>query len=358
MAPSAKRILIAPLDWGLGHTTRCIPIIHALYALGQEVLFAGTAAQQSFIRRTFPDIPLRDLQGYQVRYSKRALLLTLLWQIPRLINIIKGEHAWLRKLIQEEAIDGIISDNRYGLWQLGKPSVILTHQLQIRSGMGRALDALLRKKHYQLLERFGTIWVPDQQGLENLGGELSHPDLLPRGTRYLGYLSQFSTPQTPVRPGGYILVLLSGPEPQRTILADLLWQQAIVLDRALVFVEGSKDARRVDVPEHVSHYSLIGPAELEPLLACAGLVVCRSGYSTLMDLAVFGKRAVLIPTPGQTEQEYLAKRLAKQGQCYHLPQGSLALKEAIGAAEAMPGIRVATRHNVLLPVLQEWITSL
>jgi UDP:flavonoid glycosyltransferase YjiC (YdhE family) len=361
MPASAKRILIAPLDWGLGHTTRCVPVIRQLQELGHEVLFAGDERQQAFIRQRFTRIDSIFFEGYRVRYSRRALMFTLLWQLPRLLNTIRREHAWLRDIVARERIDGIISDNRYGLWHPQKPCVIMTHQLGVYTGLGSRADLSVREIHYRYLNRFREVWVPDMPGTENLAGELSHPDRLPAHVRYIGSLSQFSGRAKPASEGKHLLILLSGPEPQRSILADILWAQAMRLDRPIVFVEGKEGAKRQVIPPHIRHISLGDEATLAPLFAEASLVVCRSGYSTVMDLAMFGKPAVLIPTPGQTEQEYLARTLAAAGVFYSMEQSDASLQHAIELSESGHKTGIYSPHteeDLLASAIDQWIAKL
>jgi uncharacterized protein (TIGR00661 family) len=360
MPASAKRILIAPLDWGLGHTTRCIPIIHQLQGMGHTVVFAGNETQQSFIRQSFPQIDSRLLEGYRVMYSKRALMLTLLLQLPRLLNTIRREHLWLKSFVAYEKIDGIISDNRYGLWHAQKPSIILTHQPGILTGLISWTDTVVRKIHYQFLARFSEVWIPDQPDETSLAGKLSHPPELPERRCYIGWLSQFSKGDRNAS-NKHVLILLSGPEPQRSILADKLWQQAKNLQQPIVFVEGKQGALRNDIPPHIRHIALADAQTLQPLLVAASLVICRSGYSTLMDLAMFGKPAILIPTPGQTEQEYLAKALAQAGIFYTAAQEEFALSEEMLMAESGSRLGMSLdmgRADLLAPALAQWLEKL
>ena len=363
MPASAKRILIAPLDWGLGHTTRCIPIIRLLQSLGHKILFAGDAGQQAFIRQSLSEIDIHFLEGYRVRYSQRFLMFTLIWQLPRLIRVIRKEHRWLEGIVIQEKIDGIISDNRYGLWLKKRPSIIITHQPGIVTGLGTWVDKLIRRIHYRYLNRFGQIWIPDIPGYENLAGKLSHPKILPARARYIGLLSQFnSEKQKAAGHDGPILILLSGPEPQRTILADKLWTEAHIIQRPIVFVEGKEGVVRKDIPPHIQHISLANAAQLQPLLEKAVLVICRSGYSTLMDLVVLGKKAVLIPTRRQTEQEYLAASLSERGIFNAASQSDIRLKEIIALAEGGSTVGLDSisdnKSDLLMPVLQEWLRML
>ncbi len=363
MPASAKRILIAPLDWGLGHTTRCIPIIRLLQSLGHKIIFAGDTRQQAFVSLSLPEIDVQFLEGYRVRYSRRLLMFTLIWQLPRLTRVVRREHRWLEEIVAREKIDGVISDNRYGLWLKQTPSVIITHQPGILTGLGAWADQLTQRVHYRYLNRFAQVWIPDLPGPDKLAGKLSHPRVLPTHTRYVGLLSQFSSrKQKVISDNGPVLILLSGPEPQRAILADKLWNDAKTIQRAIVFVEGKEGATRNDMPPHIRHLSLANAAQLQPLLEEASFVICRSGYSTLMDLVVLGKRAVMVPTPGQTEQEYLATSLSARGVFHAVSQSDLKLSEAIALAESGSTVGLnsisANSSELLQRALEEWLSTL
>jgi UDP-N-acetylglucosamine transferase subunit ALG13 len=358
IAGSAKRILIAPLDWGLGHTTRCVPLIRRLISLQCEVVFAGNDTQQTFVHQLFPDQEFRYLKGYNVRYGKGKVLPALLPQLPGLVKRISEEHDWLLQLCRREKIDGIISDNRYGLWHPSIPSVILTHQAQILSGMGRLADRMLLRLHRRLLSRFAATWVVDVEGPGNLGGRMSQVAADWTETSFIGWLTQFSE-KGETDEAEYILVLLSGPEPQRTMLSDQLWAKALNQKQKVVFVEGKPDAKRSNVPDHIVYYTQTLGGELQALIQHASYVICRSGYSTLMDLLFFKKPALLIPTPGQTEQEYLAKDLSDRGFFESLAQDELMANDLF---ERQTGfffpVPMEDPHNRFREVLDEWLNRL
>ena len=310
------KILIAPLDWGLGHTTRCIPLIAYLRTLGHQVFAAASGASARLLSDNFPGLELLPLEGYQIQYSKykNAFAAKIIVQIPKILAAIKKEHRWLATQQNIHKFDLVISDNRYGLYHHKVPSVIMTHQLQILSGKGQWADRILQHMHYPLLEKFNTTWVVDEAGADHLSGKLAHPGKLPRNASYIGLLSQFTgrkANRNPAGEPGHILVLLSGPEPMRGQLEGILLQQATALTTyRFSFVAGNPlGSQREHLPKHIRYVTHLPATQLLQELNDASLVICRSGYSTLMDLAVLGKKALLIPTPGQTEQEYLAGHL-------------------------------------------------
>lgn len=337
-----KNILVAPLDWGAGHTTRCIPIVRHLIQLGHNPIVAGNAAQLEIIRAAFPDgIATTPLDGYNVSYSSwnRFLQMGLLTQIPGLLRTIQQEHHWLKEKADQLKLDGVISDNRYGLFHDVLPTVILTHQLRIQTGLGTIADNLVQRRHYKFLNRFGKVWVVDAPDGPGLAGILSHPAILPDNASYTGLLSRLAGTKTE-SPGGAeeaLLVLLSGPEPQRTKLSEILWQQVVRHTGKVVFAEGTITAKSpTHIPPHITYSKRLDDTQLITTLQHAGMVVCRSGYSTIMDLAATGKKAILIPTPGQTEQLYLANTLHSRGVFYSSRQQGFSLQQALSAAADFP----------------------
>ncbi len=358
-----KNILIAPLDWGLGHTTRCVPLIRHIRALGHRPIVAGNEWQRTFIDRTFPGIDTVHLDGYNVTYSKwnKVAQAGLLSQLPGLVNTINKEHRWLQQQARDLQLHGIISDNRYGLFHTGIPSVIMTHQLHVLSGMGPLADRMVQKLHYRHLERFDATWVVDVHAAPGLGGILSHGDKLPAHTEYIGLLSQFADNKRTNDTDGSLLVLLSGPEPQRSELSQLLWQQVLQHNGKVVFVEGSNSTQTPEhIPAHITYHKWLASEQLSPLLHNAGMVICRSGYSTLMDLVALNKKAILIPTPGQTEQEYLGRQLHEQGVFYSMRQSGFSLPKAMNDVAVFPfnGLALQDSYCVHEQVLNDWIFAL
>ncbi len=341
-----------------------MPLIRHLLARGHAVTAAGNAVQAAFLRNTFPHLEVAPLKGYDVRYSHtaRGFLPRLLAQGPRLMRCVKLEHRWLQGLLEHRDFDGIISDNRYGLCHPRVPSVILTHQLSPRTGLGVVPDAVLRRLHYRALQKFGAVWVVDVPEAPGLSGALGHPSTVPRSAQYIGLLSGMAEEKS-FGSGGEnpLLVLLSGPEPQRTVLSELLWKEVAIHPGPVVFVEGTTSAPRPAAgPPHIRWHAQLSPAALRPLLESAPLVICRSGYSTLMDLAALGKRAILIPTPGQTEQEYLARRLHHNGIFLRCAQKDFRLEEVLEAAVRFPfhPLYMPRAHCLFEPVLDAWVEGL
>lgn len=334
-------VLVAPLDWGLGHATRCIPLIRALLDSGRRVIIATSGPQRQLLEAEFPQCQYLDLPGYQVRYasSRGWLPFKIISQLPRLLRIIRKEHQWLERILQEEQIDLVISDNRYGLYTTRVPSVFITHQLTIQTPYAW-LTRWVQSINYRYINRFNTCWVPDAATGNGLGTELSHPKQKPAiPVHYLGWLCRFDKSSQPARYD--IVFLLSGPEPQRTLLEEAVIQAIAEVPGKLALVRGLPGVTStLNLPETVDVFTHLPTAELSALLQSTQLVVCRSGYTSLMELLYLQVPLLLVPTPGQTEQEYLAEYLSKAGYAHSV------IQEQLNAA----AITAATPVRSVMPV--------
>ena len=328
------KILIAPLDWGLGHATRCIPVIKTLLKNNCSVLIAAQGQTKFLLQKEFPQLDSVELKGYHINYSKNkwSLPFVIAGQIPKIISTIQDENQRVKDIVKEHSVDGIISDNRFGLYHQSIPSVFITHQLMIKTFLGNSADHLLQKINYNYINRFTECWIPDNEGSGNLAGELSHPEKKPSiPVHYIGPLSRFEkVPQKE----NHLLILLSGPEPQRTILENLLAEQLKDYKGKVVLLRGlPAETSELKLPQNISVYNHLPAGELNKVLADASLVIGRCGYSTVMDLAFLQKKSILIPTPGQTEQEYLSKYLMKNNFALCVSQNKFILKNALNLSE-------------------------
>lgn len=316
--------MVAPLDWGLGHATRDISIIRALISNGFEVIVAAEGAQASLLATEFPQILILPLRGYRVRYSKYkwSFLPTLLMQMPGIYNTIWYERRWLRKTIEAQQIDLVISDNRFGLHSKKIPCIFITHQLSIKAPFSW-LEKRMRNVNYHFINQFTACWVPDMANNPNIAGLLSHPTKLPAiPTQYIGLLSRFSQEATTLQYN--YCILLSGPEPQRTLLEKKIVAGLASIKGKVLLVRGKPGSEEtIRVPSNtmvVNH--LPGKAMQEAILQ-SDYIVCRGGYTSLMELLLLRKKLLLVPTPGQTEQEYLAEKLMQENICLSVSQNKL-----------------------------------
>lgn len=330
---ASRKVVIAPLDWGLGHATRIIPIIRYLVDSGRRVTVATTSVGISVIQTEFPDLEYLTLPGYGMDYPRRGgyFFLHMIRRLPRMISAMFREHRWLRNAQRIHRWDLIISDNRYGFRHPGVPSVFITHQINIRTEFSRGADLLLKKINLALIRRFDACWIPDEEAMPGLAGSLSHGGI-PPGSRYIGPLSRLM-PEADLRRLG-LLILLSGPEPQRSILESRILHALKNYQGTVTLVRGLPAEADLPVPQEgqviLNH---LPAAEMGRMMGGAELVICRSGYSSVMDLVCTETPAVLIPTPGQTEQEYLARHLEREGFFPFIDQHTFTLEGALSVAK-------------------------
>lgn len=331
-------ILVAPLDWGLGHSTRCIPIIDNLQSLGHQVFVAAEGASAKLLIENCPKAILIPLKGYRITYSKnkKRFFTKIIVQIPKILKSIYNEHKWLAQQQNKYHFDLVVSDNRYGLFHKRTPSIILTHQLNIQSNKGRFVDAIIRKLHYKALNKFQECWIVDNQE-DGISGKLAHPKYIPKNAKYVGIISQFG--KFPLQflakeQQEYILVLLSGPEPMRSILEKNIINQIQNLENyQFIVIGGNPLGNQKEIKSgKIKYYNYLAAEELIKHIQNAQLVISRSGYSTIMDLIILNKKALLIPTPGQTEQTYLAQYLHDKKSFFCVEEEILNLFEVIPKA--------------------------
>jgi len=302
-----------------------------------EVLIAAERHTRSLLQTEFPQLTFLPLKGYRIRYSrkKKWLPVKILFQIPGLVFSMVKEHFWLKSVVKTHSIDAVISDNRFGLFHATIPTVYVTHQLLIKTG-NTFSETMLRKFHFWVIKKYTQCWVPDFEGDENIAGQLSHSHDIPFNIKYTGCLSRFEIFNT-VKLKYELLILLSGPEPQRTIFEKLLLSQVKQFTGNVLFVRGlpgevgingigNGTGSNIQIKNHLS------TQELNLAILQTKMLIARSGYTTVMDLIKLQKKAVLVPTPGQTEQEYLAHHLMQQKLFYSVQQNEFLLKESLAKA--------------------------
>jgi uncharacterized protein (TIGR00661 family) len=286
------------------------------------------------LQQEFNNIEFLPLDGYNITYSKNQKLfpLKLLFQLPKILLSIQREHRWLQKTIEKHQIDLVISDNRYGLYTSKVPSVFITHQLTIKAPF-TWLEILLQKINYRHINRFAQCWVPDFEGEKNIAGVLSHPIRLPSiPVHYFGPLARF------VKDNNSLLryqfcIILSGPEPQRTILEDTILQQFATISSKCLLVRGKLNAVPINVTNpNVTVENHLKGTDLQAAIQASEFVITRSGYTSVMELLSLQKKCILIPTPGQTEQEYLAKQFMKQKWAWCIDQKDFNLNDSLKQA--------------------------
>ena len=321
----AATILVAPLNWGLGHATRCIPIIRELLATHHRVIIGSDGAALQLLQKEFPELTSVVLPAYNIHYQKKGgdFKKTILRQSPLILKAIYKEHKLLQQLIEKHNITGVISDNRLGLYTRKVPTVFITHQLQVLSGMTTGLTTWM---HHKFIKRFDECWIPDVDGRFNLSGQLGHPKQLGFPVKYIGALSRFKKEKLPFK--YRVLVLLSGPEPQRSVLEDILQKALKKYNGPVLFVRGvlTEDEEEYLQKGNLNIVNYLTSEVLEKAINSCEFVISRSGYTSILDLAALEKKAFFIPTPGQMEQEYLAERLHKKGIAPYATQDTFTLK--------------------------------
>lgn len=357
MASLTPRVLITPLNWGLGHATRCIPVIQELLALKCDVIIGANGAASILLQEEFPTLLHINTPGKTIRYgtSKVGFLFSLLRQLPALFQQLREERKWVQKFVDEFQPQLIISDNRYGMYHEAVASVLITHQLGIKTGMGKLADQLLQQFLYRLIHRFREVWVPDYSGATSLAGILSHPNNLPKiPVFYMGPLNRFAKfPADQVtlsreEKNSSLLILLSGPEPQRALLENILKKQLVNFKGKVTLLRGLPEKVKRNKapsaaetplslyygPQSVEILDHLPPKELFERIQQADLLLCRSGYTSLMELLPLQKKLLLIPTPGQPEQEYLAHYCYERGVAVYCVQEKLVLQDLIDQANS------------------------
>ncbi len=329
-----KKVLICILNWGLGHATRCIPIIRELQAQDAEVALASDGRALDLLKEEFPDLTTYDLPAYDVTYRTWNMFLNIAPQLPKILRAVLREKKEVKKLVELHQFDCVISDNRFGCFVENIPSVFMTHQLRIKMPF-LILENIIAAFNQYFIRKFDYCWVPDRLGSPNLSGSLAH-GVKGLKSEFVGVLSRMK--KNDVVSVYDVLIVLSGPEPQRSYLEDILTEQALISDKKILIVQGKTERRsHVFLNETTELISYLTSEKLNEVMSAADVVISRSGYSTIMDLAMIGKKAILIPTPGQTEQEYLAENLKSDNIFYSEKQSTFNLKIALTKVERYNG---------------------
>lgn len=315
-----RNILICPLEWGLGHSGRSLVIVKKLVAAGNNIIIGAGEEHLAFFRKEAPGLTYISFPGYRPAYSRfLPQYLKLLINLPVLTLHTIREHNQLKKIIKEYNIDIVISDNRFGLWNRDIRTLYITHMPRIPfPSFFRFLEFTGVLLHRMIIRRYSLCFIPDLPGEPNVSGRLSHGIKLPANVRYIGLLSRFqetegasSDSQETAR---HNTVVLSGPEPQREILRKQLAD--ILKDRepVTVFLGGKPAGCEKMIREgNIIWHDHLNASAMRDTILTSDSIITRAGYTSVMELISLGCRALLIPTPGQTEQEYLARSLSEKG---------------------------------------------
>ncbi|MCL7761843.1 glycosyltransferase [Polaribacter sp. Z014] len=301
-----KKIIIAPLNWGLGHATRCVPIVNALLENNYIPIIASDGNALTFLKKEFPNLEYLVIPAYNISYH-RNLKLGLLLQIPKVLKAVREERKIINDFIlKNKDVAGLISDNRFGVRSSLVPSVYITHQVNVLSGSTTFITSYF---HQKIIKKFDECWVPDNKDSEFSGKLSSTKKNL--NIKFIGVLSRFKKEE--LTQNIDVLVILSGLEPNRSFLENKLISAFKNDSRSIVFVLGKVVATQKSwISENNTFYNYLLSNDLQKLINSSKIVICRSGYSSIMDLAVLGKKVFFIPTEHQQEQEYLASFLEQK----------------------------------------------
>ena len=313
------KILVAPLNWGLGHASRCVPLVLRFLNEGHEVILGGDGESLTLLRKHFPQLRYVYLAPLHLRYSKsKRQVLAMIKALPSIIAWSLKDHTILQSVLQEEHIDRVVSDNRFGLFNKRTECIYLTHQLHILLPKGwQWAEGIVGRLHAWVYKHYNRVWVPDYKEYDkSLAGRLSHPNRVPLNhlVEYIGPLSRF-TPNSDVRNGHEVVAILSGLEPHRTLLEKEIIHRYTGTDKDVLIVQGLMHRPNTRIRRgNITIVPYLADKELAAEMKGANHIIARSGYSTIMDLVALGMmdKAELIPTPGQPEQEYLALLLCKK----------------------------------------------
>jgi len=351
----SKKVLVAPLNWGLGHATRVIPIIDCLYKNNFSVIIAADGKALRFLQKEFPHLPSFRLPDVNIRYSKKHVFVTIFLQIPKIFFHSLIEHFKLKSILKKAPVDLIISDNRFGVWHKKAHNILISHQLKLKLPQSIAFLSFVYPIIFKrFLKPFDECWVPDFAGKENFSGELSHHLSHLSSIKYIGVLSRFNRYLTSqnIDKRYDLLFILSGPEPQRTIFEKLIANQMKGNKYRVAIVRGIEQKEKLECAGQV--FGIVNTEPLYNLIKQSKWVICRAGYSSIMDLYVTQAQAILIPTPGQTEQEYLADYLKQKKYFYSVSQQSFNLDKSLEQARNFaPPVYNAKRNR-----LEEVVNSL
>ncbi|MDF1673336.1 MAG: glycosyltransferase [Vicingaceae bacterium] len=297
-----------------------MPLIKQFLKEGNEVIIGADKNPLIFLEQEFPTLKTVTIPGVEIDYGEKGSALKLFYESVKFYNFIKKEKQFIDAFLEDNHIDMIVSDNRYGLYSNKVESVIVTHQLYPKAPVG---EKLLHQKIEKLLSNFNEVWIPDYEGENKLSGELAHLKPFNYPHKFIGSLSRFKKPDELPKIEYDVCAIISGPEPQRSIFENLILGQIELNNLKAIVVRGLPNSEAIVAKNVFNH---LPTKQLQDYILKSKLVVCRSGYSSIMDLAILEKNALLVPTPGQTEQEYMGDYHKNNNQFIIQKQGDFKLK--------------------------------
>ncbi len=340
-----KTVLIGVLNWGLGHATRSIPIIDRFLRKDWNVNIASDGEALDFLKKEFPNLVYHELPGYNVSYPYSSIVLNIMRSSFSILKTIQAEVTKTEEICYKIKPQLIISDNRFGVRHPDINSIFVSHQINLKSNF-RLFSYLGSAININYINKFNELWIPDFDKEDSLAGELSFVNNQSKWLvkvkiphKYIGPLTRFEYQK--VKKKYDIAIVISGPEPQRTKFEQLILKQIVEIDKNIIVIQGKVGAyveHKIGNNILVKSYAL--SSELNDILNSSEIIISRSGYTTVMDLSVLGKKAIFVPTPGQTEQEYLAKYLKDKGFYYFQKQNNFNIEEALEQSKKFKGLKI------------------
>ncbi len=356
------RILYGLCTWGLGHMTRSLPIMRRLVEDGHELIIYTSHRPLIALKKEFGNrCKYVESMMYPSPYTKNGTFgLRVSLMMPSIINAIIKEHKDVLRISQDLDVDVFISDSKYGVYDRDKPSFLIFHQLRyIPPNFLKIIRNKTERFNYFFRNSFKKFIVPDFPENDGITGDLAHNLMYisPNQIEYIGILSDYE--KMNVEQDIDYLISLSGREPNRTMLEDKIISQLGSIKGKTVLVRGTPETvKKLDIPG-VEVYDYAGKGLRDQLMNRSKFVIARSGYSTIMDMAELNKKGLLIPTPGQTEQEYLGEYLSKKNYFYSVSEEQISLERDIQMAKSYKGYTPpwSTKESVdrFMKILKEYV---
>ena len=340
------KVLVAPLDWGLGHATRCVPVVREFLNQGAEVELAVVRSNATLLRGFFQELRQRLAPSYNIVYPKHGYNMGL-WLAKNgvhLRKVMNYEHRFAEKMVERYHYDVLVSDNRFGFYSRHAKSIYMTHQRRIAfPKVLSAFEPVGMLWHASVMKHFDEVWVPDLPEFPGYAAGLSHVNKSPVPVKYVGALSRFENHLGTETPRNYKFVaIVSGVEPARSrfesllrnVLAKVPGRHAIILGKPVLGVKSWSEG-------NIDFHTHLPDREFAEAVRGAQWVVSRGGYSTVMDMAVLGAKCIFVPTPGQYEQVILAQDLAREGYAATISESNFSIETLLAA--------MSEKGNVSLP---------
>ena len=314
-----NRVLVCPLNWGLGHASRCIPIIKKLKKEGKFTIVGTEGQSLNLLKKELANDNIDEyieLKGIEVSYGKGGnMTWTVIKSLPKWICQTVKEHRQIKRIVKQKNIDTVISDNRFGGWCNNVQSIYITHQIMIKAPKTlKWTEPILHWLHGHIIKRYNECWIPDMQYNGGLSGDLSHKYPIPKNAKYIGPLSRFTDTKASFPNEKYdIVAIISGPEPQRGIFENEVSEKYRNKQSKVLIIKGTPGNDTENTTGNIKKVPHLLSPDMKSALLSPDKIICRSGYSTIMDLYALGLRAEICATPGQTEQEYLETYLSAKG---------------------------------------------